>query len=494
MRVPHQPAVVAEGEAITYENLWQAAATTAACLAAHGVKRGDRVGLLGRRSAHDFIHLLAIWLAGAAYVPLNHKFPVARNRDILLAAGARGFVVGPHSHELGDAIEAPRADVPLAGGGCVYRPLAAPEAVDVETSGDTDPSELAYVLFTSGSTGAPKGVPITFDNLAAYFSNLQAVYPLDAGDRMAQIADLSFDASVHETGWCWWAGATLCIVPASAALMWPRYVQDVGITTMLVVPSAVVLAARARLLSAGALPRLRLVFLGAEALTRHVVRTMQAAAPQALLVNLWGPTEATVAFTHFRIDPQRDLPEVIPIGQPFPGQRVELWDEQGNVVAPGERGELMQSGSQVMRGYWRAPALNAQRFVERGGTRWFRSGDLAARDEHDGLRFLGRLDRQVKIRGYRVELIECESAIRSVCGSDQVAVLPHSVPGELATTALVCFLAGGAVDIAALKAALKTKLPEYMVPARFERVDALPLGPTGKTDYQALREHLAKPA
>jgi len=260
---------------------------------------------------------------------------------------------------------------------------------------------------------------------------------------------------------------------------------------MLLVPSSVVLAKRARLLESGVLPHVRLAFLGAEAVTRDVVRAVHEAAPDALLVNLWGPTETTVFFTHFRIDPSRELGDVLPIGQPFPDQLVEVWDENDRPVGPGARGELVQCGSQASPGYWRNPEANAQRFVLRDGRRWYRSGDLAMQEAAVGLRYLGRVDRQVKVNGHRVELLECESAIRLASGCDQVAVVPLMREGQASADGLVCFLAGPPVDVQALKAELKTRLPAYMVPGRFEQLDALPLGATGKTDLLALQARVA---
>ncbi|HTH78483.1 MAG TPA: amino acid adenylation domain-containing protein [Ramlibacter sp.] len=426
---PLHVAVIAEGTSITYEQLWRDAMSVAGELQVQGVRDGGRIVMSGSRGVRDFVQLLGIWLAGAAYVPLNPKFPDRRNREIASAA------------QEGDAMP-----------------------------------QLAYLLFTSGTTGAPKGVPITFDNLLAYLSNMQAHYPLAPQDRIGQLADLSFDASVHEIAWCWMVGGTLCVVPSSHALMWPRYARELRMTAMLVVPSSVVLAARAGLLGADALPDARLVFLGAEALTRDVAQTMHSAAPNASLVNLWGPTEATVAFTHFAIDTAQPLPELIPIGRAFANQKLQLWD-----VDDEGRGELVQSGSQVASGYWNAPELTAERFVEHEGERWFRTGDLARWDERDGFCFAGRIDRQVKLRGWRIELLECETAIRAASGCDQVAVIVDA-------DELVAFLAGKPVDIDALKTRLRATLAHYMVPSRFDLLDALPLGASGKTDYAALTQ------
>ncbi|HUR90049.1 MAG TPA: amino acid adenylation domain-containing protein [Ramlibacter sp.] len=463
-----RPAVVAEGHVATFGALWQAASQVAAFLVGEGVQPGDRLGLLGVKTVHDFEHLLGIWLAGAAYVPLNHKFPPARNRGILFAAGARGVLAGPRSDALAKEISG-TAGASVPGGASTYHRL--PAQLVAGANEETDTADLAYIIFTSGSTGAPKGVPITFGNLAAYLANLQAAYPASARDRVAQLADLSFDASVHEIALSWSIGATLYVVPAAGALMWPRYAQEHHVTSMLVVPSAVLLAARAGLLAPASLPALRLAFVGAETVTPEVVRTMHAAAPHAQVVNIWGLTESTVLFTHFAVDRAKPIPDPVPIGLPFAGQQMKLRD-----------GEIVQTGSQLMSGYWRNPEANHERFLDEDGQRWFRTGDLARFDAALGYIFLGRRDRQVKVRGYRVELPECEAAIRSVSGFDQVAVV-------LVADRLACFVAGPTVvDAAALKSELKKRLPDYMVPASFEQLEEMPLGATGKTDYSALAQ------
>ena len=475
--------MLSDGQAVSYGELWRKAQQLARTLTARGVRDGDRVAFLGRRSAHDFTFILGIWLAGGAYVALNHKFPAERCRAILADARVRAVVVGPHSIDFGQEILETSTAFHVAEAEAIVYPYEA-------ESDFAGPADLAYVMFTSGSTGKPKGVPITFGNLEAFVSNIQSQYPASSSDRMSQLADLSFDASVQEFAWCWWVGATLCPVPSTAALMWPRYAQELAMTVMLIVPSSIVLAARARLLGANALPHLRLGFLGAEAVTRDSVRVMREAAPNAQLVNLWGPTEATVFFTHFPIARDMDLPDVAPIGLPFPGQQVQVWDENDEPVDEGQPGELMQSGSQVMSGYWRNDEANRQRMVQRDGQTWYRSGDLAVFDLRVGYRYLGRVDRQVKLRGYRVELLECESAVREASGCAQAAVVPVIAQGQVSADALACFVVEPKIPLDSLAAMLKARLPEYMVPAKFIVLEQLPLGVTGKTDYKALEAML----
>jgi acyl-CoA synthetase (AMP-forming)/AMP-acid ligase II len=211
------------------------------------------------------------------------------------------------------------------------------------------------------------------------------------------------------------------------------------------------------------------------------------------VVNLWGPTESTVAFTHFPITDLKNLPEIVPIGHPFEHEAIGLFDEAAHPVLPGEIGEIWQSGRQVMRGYWRSPELDEDRFNHVHGLRWYRSGDLAYLDPRFGYCFKGRKDRQIKVKGYRVELLEIESAVRRASGRDEVCVIPRRVDGgrEGPTETLVCVIAGEQLALGALKHSLSQTLPHYMVPSAFVFVDTLPLGVNGKVDLEAL-ERLIK--
>ncbi|NTV09230.1 MAG: D-alanine--poly(phosphoribitol) ligase [Zoogloea sp.] len=478
-------AVLSQGASLTYRQLWQAAQAVAARLGAQGVRAGDRVGLLGERTVEDFYNLLGIWLAGAVHVPLNHKFPPERNRRILDQAGARGILYGPRSEkEIARLVRTDQGAEP-AGEFPGYARWNAPA-----DDSDSPAPELAYIIFTSGSTGVPKGVPITFSNLLAYLDNVQACYPQYESDRWAQISDFSFDASVHEIGLAWASGATLCVIPANGALMWPRYVSELAVTVLLAVPSAVMLSKRSGVLKEGSLPSVRLAFLGAEALPLGTVRHLAEAAPNSRIVNLWGPTEATVSFTHFPVDISAGLPEVIPIGLPYPNQHLALWDEHGEPVGEACIGQLYQAGSQVTAGYWRNPQLNESSFVLRDGLRWYRTGDLAIWDARHGYCYMGRVDRQIKLKGFRVELQDCESAIRTVTGRDSVCVLPWPKSETGVALGLAAVVGGAPMDPEAIKAALRERLPSYMVPERILFIDQFPLNTNGKVDLKALQSGL----
>lgn len=441
---PDAIALISEGSATSYAELWRRALDHAGELQQFGVMPGDRIALEGERLTQQFVNILAVLIAGGIYVPLGEKAPPARRSTVAADSGARLLL--------------------SADGVITSLDSAASEATDLPPG---------YLLYTSGSTGVPKGVLVTLDNLQAYVDNVQRHYPLAPGARAGQIADLGFDASVHETFGAWSAGAALCVVPTRHVLMWPRYFRDLDIETALLVPSQVRLADQARLLKPGSIPTLRRVYLGAELVTGQVVRLLQEAAPNCRFVNLWGPTEGTVALTHNPIDEIPADHEGVPIGRAWPDHRVELADVEDDV------GEMVATGPQICRGYWNLPQANAERFFEQDGARFYRTGDLARRDPATGFVFVGRRDRQVKIKGYRIELEECERAIRRRAGTGHAFVVAHN-------SELVCFIGDG-IALDALESALRADLPAYMIPQRFIPVAHFPMTQSAKVDIKGLR-------
>jgi amino acid adenylation domain-containing protein len=450
---PDAIALICEGSSVRYAEMWQRAVDLAAELHRHGLNIGDRVALEGERLPQQFVNILAVLIAGGIYVPLGEKAPPARRALITHDSGASLLLCAAKDggFELAalDATASAHADLPPG-----------------------------YILYTSGSTGTPKGVQVTLDNVLAYVNNVQSRYPLVAGARAGQIADLGFDASVHEVFLAWSAGATLCVVPTRHVLMWPRYFRNLEIETALLVPSQVHLAHQAGLLRPGSLPALRRVFLGAELVTGQVVRLLKDAGPATDFVNLWGPTEGTVALTH---NPITEVPadhEGVPIGRAWPDHAISLVDADDGV------GEMLATGPQICRGYWNLPEMTADRFIEKGGRTYYRTGDLAREDPASGYIFVGRRDRQVKIKGHRIELEECERAIRRLAGTSQAIVIAHA-------GGLICFIEEG-IDLVRLDAALRTDLPVYMIPQRFVAMAAFPMTPSAKIDLNALRATLTE--
>jgi D-alanine--poly(phosphoribitol) ligase subunit 1 len=301
----------------------------------------------------------------------------------------------------------------------------------------------AYVMFTSGTTGAPKGVPISHANVDAYLSGITRVGGLGEEDRTLQLVDLTFDLSVHDMFLTWLNGAELYVVPENAAMLAPRLIRQHRLTACLMVPSAAAGAIEQNQARPGSLPSLRLSYFCGEALPRTVAAAWAEAAPNSRVINIYGPTEATVAFSYYEFAPDEALEfPVQPIGRPLGDQCMTLFTPDLQPSPTGETGQIALGGSQVTAGYWRNPAVDAEKFAVVHGERWYLTGDLGRWVEPYGYIFSGRVDRQVKIRGYRAELQEIEGVLRRVTGRQQVAVVPWPLVSPGVAEGSVAFVCG----------------------------------------------------
>lgn len=498
---PDRPALWARGETLTYGELIGRAGGMATSLGENAIGSDDRVAILSERTMTVYAAVIATLINGSAYVPLNPRFPARRNRHILENSGARALICSESQrkmlNEIGgglpdlELIILPESTVRSSLGvrQILATELARPD-INARYNCEWAPGDLAYLLFTSGTTGAPKGVPITNANVLAYLRGIRTACEVVPQDRVLQIADLTFDMSVHDLFLAWTSGACLFSVPENATLLSSRLVAEHELTHWFSVPSAAALIRQAGLLDSGCMPSLRYTFFCGEALTGAVAEAWAAAAPNSAIINLYGPTEATVAVGGFRYRAgQREPPAVVPLGNPFPEQVMALFDSLGH-VSEDNSGEICLSGTQVTSGYWQEPLLTAERFFEAQGKRWYRTGDLGRYADYEGFSYLGRTDRQTKIRGYRMELQEVEAAVRKVTGRDLAAVLPWPVVESGSALGCIAFVVGGDVEATALEQC-RELLPEYAVPACILTIDEMPLNANGKSDYEALREHAA---
>jgi amino acid adenylation domain-containing protein len=486
----------------------QARSLAAALLEALG-RRPERVGVFGCRTLTAYAGTLASLCAGAAFVPLNPGFPLERaatmaelaDLDAIIAdASAASLLEGllarlPHKPLL-LLPEMPKS-VFLAGTPALWAADLARFAPlrDLPTVSSEAP---AYLLFTSGSTGQPKGVPITHANVTAFLRVNQERYQLRPDDRLTQLFDPTFDLSVFDLFMAWGCGASIHPLAPSQLRAAPRFVQKRQITLWFSVPSVARLLITRGLLPPNSLPSLRWSLFCGEALTAETAAAWQQAAPNAILENLYGPTELTIACTVYRWQPERSPAEcargIVPIGAPYPGLRAVIVDANLRPVSPGEVGELCVAGPQTFPGYWRDPEKTAAALfttTDKQGRqqRFYRTGDLARQQPDGSLVYIGRADQQIKINGYRVELGEIEAALRAAPGVTEAVAVAWPIAAGVAG-GIVAFVCGSQADPEALSVRLRERLPFYMQPQTIHRLEAMPLNANGKVDRNALRARL----
>ena len=476
------------GPSCSYAELNAKVNQLAHALRAEGVGPGQVVALMVERSFAMIIGVLGIIKAGAAYLPVAPDNPPDRIDYLLTNAGVKVLLV--HGGTAGRARFAGR--IIHLDGAEVYRGSIVNPAIL------TTPEDLAYVIYTSGSTGKPKGVMIEHRSLVNRLHWMQYAYPIGAGDVILQKTPYYFDVSVWELFWWALEGAQLCFLRPGGErnpLAIVDTIQRHRVTVLHFVPSMLnvfleYLDAKPASLLNG-LASVRRVFASGEALTPSHVRKFNdiwGKRTGARLTNLYGPTEATVDVSYFDCPAHNEF-DVIPIGRPIHNIRLYVIRD-GQQVAIGETGELCIAGVGLARGYLNNAALTAEKFTDSPvtpGERIYRTGDIARWLPDGTIEYLGREDHQVKIRGLRIELGEIESTIREYPGiTDCVAVVKQYSESIILIVAYLVSKSG--LDLNGLKEHVKRHLPDYMIPHRFEQIDAMPLTPSGKADRKALPE------
>ena len=503
---PDAIAVEDRDRSITYAELEESSNRLAHALISLGVERGDRVGFYLDKSLESVIAIYGIMKTGAAYVPFDPQAPVARLAVIARDAGIRCLVTGAEKEA-----HWPRliAGAPRIGSIVVLNQslgtLDAPYAVSlvgrdyVDRFSSSPPDvrqvhlDLAYILYTSGSTGEPKGVMLSHLNALTFVDWCVDEFAISSDDRLSSHAPFHFDLSVLDLFAAARAGATVVLVPPETSVF-PvevrRFIGSKGITVWYSVPSILSMVTVRGGLKGGEFPSLRTILFAGEVFPTKYLRLLMDLLPHVRFCNLYGPTETNVC-TWYEVPalpPTQTQP--IPIGKPIPNVECYVVDEDGDRVAPGEVGELWVRGSTVMEGYWGDPERTARglvtnRFAGPLNDLLYRTGDLAKEDEDGNYRLLGRRDAQVKSRGYRIELGDVEAALYAHPDIIECAVV--AIPDELITNRLKAFVVmQGEPDPKALTRHVAERLPSYMVPDSFEFMDGLPKTSTGKVERRAL--------
>lgn len=491
---PDRPALVIDGESWTYGELTAAALSLAAQFPAIGSEDAQPItAVMAQRHVSSYLGILAARFAGHAYVPLNVNHPCQRNATILKNSGAGRVVCGTNAaaslREIVAAagIQADTLPVIACGERKVQFDTGSRPPIDTRSQSIDD---LAYILFTSGSTGNPKGVPIQNAQLEAYLKAAGDLVDVQAEDRFSQTFELTFDLSVHDLFLCWENGAELVVASEKELRMPSAYIKEHGITCWFSVPS---LAYQVRLqedLVPGAFPSLRSSLFCGEALPTVVATEWAQAAPNSIVENWYGPTEATIACSQYILGDAAIEDDTVPIGKAFDGMELLVLDADLAPAPAGEPGELFLSGGQVAMGYLNDPEKTAASFVTLpDGKQAYRTGDRAVFGDDGNVRFLGRVDNQVKVRGFRIELGEIEAALRSASAGLNAVALAWPGGAEIATS-VVAALETESADTAAIQEAVGGMLPDYMVPATIFCVAEFPKNASGKVDRRGLAELL----
>jgi non-ribosomal peptide synthetase-like protein len=475
-RTPDAPALVFAGQTLSYAELDARANRVANALRARGIGRGAFVGLWLSRSAELHVALLGILKSGAAYIPFDFDAPPERVGACMADCSGRAIIVDGATVARADGLSAPVLPI-----GRLLGEAVADSQPDPRADGAT-PDDAAYAIYTSGSTGKPKAVVISHRNICHYLRAANEVYGVTATDVAFQGASVAFDLSLEEIFIPYMVGATLWVAGRETLQEADRLcdvLEGAGITVLDTVPTLLTLLPRD-------VASLRVIILGGEACPPPVVERWCRAGRRVF--NSYGPTEATVVATVAELAPGRK----VTIGRPIPNYTAYVVDDALNPVAPGAEGELLIGGPGIAAGYLGRPELTAEKFIANPFASdgldpvLYRSGDAVVMDADGNLEFHGRIDDQVKIRGFRVELGEIEAKLSACDGVAQPAVVLRRDDGLDRLVAFIVAQPGAELDVTTWRNALRAELPSYMVPSRFELIDALPRLVSGKVDRKAL--------
>jgi amino acid adenylation domain-containing protein len=478
---------------LTYGELRRSVLGLAGWLRREGCRPGDRVAICLPKGVDPVVIALGTLAAGGIYVPLDPAAPSARLRRLLAdAAPSRLFASAPVAARLtaDGTIDTPVTVVSEATSAHGLETLLGPSPADaVPVAGA--PDDLAAILYTSGTTGEPKGVTLSHRNIGSFVQWAIETFGCTAADRFANHAPLHFDLSTFDLFGAFASGASVYVLgdgelkfPAAVA----RVLERERITVWYSVPTALRLLVEGGGLDRRDVGALRLVLFAGEVFPLPGLRRLMSIVPGADYANLYGPTETNVC-TYHRL-PGAPGPEAldIPIGIPCEHLAVSICDAEGRPVAPGETGEICVAGPAVMRGYWNAPAATtATRLNGRADS--FRTGDFGCRHADGEIRFLGRRDTQVKMRGHRVELLEVEEVLAASPEVTEAAVVLVSRGGG--DGRLVSFVVARGPESPSARSILEhcsRLLPSYAAPDRIVFVDGLPRTSTGKIDRHRLRQ------
>ncbi|OBG93032.1 non-ribosomal peptide synthetase [Mycobacterium sp. E3251] len=484
-RRPDAPAIFASSGDLSYQQLRDQALAVAAALRAAGVGAGDTVAVMGPKTAEQVPALLGILSVGAAYLPIGADQPRDRAERILgTGAVCLALVCG------GQRLALPVPELTLAD------ILREPPIVAENISARVDPDGLAYVLFTSGSTGEPKGVEVTHDAAMNTVEFIARHFEIGPADRCLALSTLEGDISVMDIFVTLRTGGSIVVVDEAQRRdpdSWARLIYTHQVTVLHFMPGWLEMLIE---VGQGRLSSVRVIPTGGDWVRPEVARRLKAEAPNLRFAGLGGATETPVHNTIFEVDDPDALPAdwtALPYGVPLPNNACRVVNDAGDDCPDWVAGELWVSGRGIAQGYRGRPDLTAERFVEHAGRRWYRTGDLARYWPDGTLEFVGRADHRIKISGYRVELGEIEAALRRLPGvAIAVAALLPAPGGSEVLAAAVCpeASAGAGLTAERVRELMGELVPAHMVPRHVALVRRIPFTDAGKIDRRAVARDL----
>ena len=513
---PEATALVFREERLTYGDLALTSNRLARLLKEGGCEPGDRIALLMPKSPMAIVAMLGILKAGGVYVPMDPASPAPRLARVVDASQPRWVLAaGGVSATLDQLLSDDRRGAEISVGwvdgdrkdGANFRSAFGLSDLAAFSGEPVDPSrtksDAAHILFTSGSTGQPKGVVITHANVAGFVDWAVEYFGISASDRISGHSPLSFDLSTFDIYGSFAAGAELHLVPPELNLLAPKlatFIRTSALTHWFSVPSVLNYMANFDVVADGDFPALRrLLWCGEVFPTPSLIYWMKRL-PHVTFTNLYGPTEATIASSYYTLPtwPESE-DQAVPIGHACPGEELLVLDGSLTPVPAGQVGDLYIAGVGLSPGYWRDPARTRAVFRELPGEhprRVYKTGDLAGVGNDGLVYFHGRSDHQIKSRGYRIELGEIETALGQMEGLHESAVVAIPSAGFEGTLICCAYVPApqAAVSPSAIRAALTEVLPSYMLPSRWMGLDRLPRDGRGKVDRKAIEEMLGKQA
>ena len=489
---------------ISYDELNSKSLAVASILTASGAK-AETIGLVGQRKASSYIGILGVLYAGCHYTPLNPKYSAARLQAIIQDAGIR-FLVGDVDDllKLGsvlpEEIFPPVVIVPEGTVPAGRKWISISDTSSLLKPVNVGMEELAYLLYTSGSTGAPKGVKVSHNNITAFLKSMSALYILEPGFRASQTFDFSFDPSVSDMFFTWSQGGQLCVLPEEEMMLPSEYIRREKINYWNSVPSLAAFMSKMGQLSKNCFPDLQYSMFCGEQFPKHIADLWKQAAPNSTVENLYGPTEATIYISRYEYKKEDEEKifrnSIIPIGHPFPQHEVAIVDDEGEKVVDGDTGEICFKGKQVTEGYLHDEVKTNAVFVnfdwDSKESKWYRTGDLGFYNQDGNLECIGRKDSQIKLGGRRIEIGEIEFVLAKFPAMIGTVVVPLRDTNDI-VTGCVAFITAtlSKEEENVIRSESASFLERVFFPKKIITIEKFPLSESGKTDRKALA-NLAK--